>query len=97
MSKNAILATNDPTALESLAARAGNSHTLDDFAGALKNSTCTNPIKIMRSAKCRDFDVESRLYELQELKDGWYDGEQGSQLSKDGIAWLAQSWRYFSH
>ena len=50
----------------------------------------------MRSAKCRDIDVESRLYELQELKDGWYDGEQGSQLSKDGIAWLAKSWRYFS-
>ena len=59
-------------------------------------SVYTYPIKIMHLVKYSDFDVGSRLYEIQKLKDGWYDGEQGSQLSKDGIAWLAQSWRYFS-
>jgi hypothetical protein len=62
----------------------------------LNVSVYTYSIKTMYSVKCSDFDVESRLYELRDLKDGWYDGKQGSQLSKDGIAWLAKSWRCFS-
>ena len=39
--------------------------------------------------------VKERLQKLKLLKDGWYDGVQGSQLPEEGVDWLIRSWYHF--
>ena len=41
------------------------------------------------------FDVRTQLADLALLEEGWQDGNQGKQLSQQGIEWLADSWERF--
>lgn len=33
-------------------------------------------------------DIKDRIVELDQLEDGWLDGEQGKSIDKEGLVWL---------
>lgn len=47
---------------------------------------------VSRVESLDDLDVVWRISEFAELKDGWYDGDQGKAPSSTGLNWLASTW-----
>ncbi|MDN8037050.1 hypothetical protein [Burkholderia vietnamiensis] len=47
---------------------------------------------VSRVESLDELDVVWRISEFYELKDGWYDGDQGKAPSRTGLNWLASTW-----